>query len=206
MPWDINIVESVIPSVFYYSQYTVNALPSIKEYVEGAGLSALSTAIDAAALDFDTFTNATFFAPNTDALLSLADSFSSLASAIFTDSGWLLHLQALLLAHVYQGTLFTSDFVSGQALIMLEGAEVTVNVDEAITLTPSLGPGGATILDENLSTTQGVIHVVDGLLFPSFLAQSITDVIQTEIPTLFSLLVETGLDETLDTSFGFTRT
>ena len=99
----------------------------------------------------------TVFAPTEEAFAAL--------SAVPTGSD----LVDVLTYHVVPATVLSSDLTDGQVVTTVQGATFTVNIDGAsgaVTLTDG---SGATInvIATDVSATNGVVHVIDGVLLPS---------------------------------------
>ncbi len=78
-------------------------------------------------------------------------------------------LLELLGYHIVPGALFSADLTDGLVLVTSTGAELLVSVDGGI-----VRVGGATITEADLTGSNGVVHIVDGVLLPP----------QFELPTL----------------------
>jgi uncharacterized surface protein with fasciclin (FAS1) repeats len=100
------------------------------------------------------------------------------------DPEWILHLQAVLLYHVAEGVVLSEDLTQGEEIISL-------NQQEPINVT-SIDPftvNDAEVIRQDVTATNGVIHVVDQVLFPKFTEVSIVD-LAADMPDTFSTLVE----------------
>jgi uncharacterized surface protein with fasciclin (FAS1) repeats len=100
------------------------------------------------------------------------------------DPEWILHLQAVLLYHVAEGVILSEDLTQGEEIISL-------NQQEPINVT-SIDPftvDDAEVIRQDVTATNGVIHVVDQVLFPKFTEVSIVD-LAADIPDTLSTLVE----------------
>lgn len=75
-------------------------------------------------------------------------------------------LRTILLYHVIQGAVFSTDLSSG-AVPTAEGSEITINVADPVTITDlNTDNEDATVVDVNILATNGVIHVIDEVLLP----------------------------------------
>ena len=75
-------------------------------------------------------------------------------------------LKDILLYHVVPGNIPAADMValSGQKVKTLSGESWTVNVDgETVTITDGFG-GTVNVIDVDVAASNGVIHVLDGVL------------------------------------------
>ena len=106
----------------------------------------------------------TVFAP-TDAAFNGAG-FADVAAIEGADAAT---LRAILLYHVVGGAVFSTDLASG-AVETLGGADITINVADPVTITDldsdGAGSDDAEVVDVNILTTNGVIHVIDQVLLP----------------------------------------
>lgn len=76
-------------------------------------------------------------------------------------------LDAVLKYHVLQGRVFSSDLFDGIEPTTLQGGSFTINVGETVTITdnePDIEDATVTGTDE--LATNGVIHIIDGVLLP----------------------------------------
>ncbi len=111
-------------------------------------------------------------------------------------------LEEVLSNHVVADTAVdsvTAYTLNGTTVASLSGAEIGVNIVDG-----ELQVGGATVTQADLNATNGVIHVIDTVIvgdadLPAA-RESIVDVAVANgnFTTLVELLVDTGLDETLD--------
>ena len=96
----------------------------------------------------------TIFAPTDEAFAALpADVLGALADNPDV-------LEALLLAHISEGTVMSSDLLDASSVTMLSGDVVEVGVDDEISI------GGSIVAEADLVADNGVIHVVDAVIVP----------------------------------------
>lgn len=120
------------------------------------GFSTLATAVITAELLpalTDPFASLTVFAPTNEA-------FSDLATALGTDLNGILalpNLSNVLLYHVANGELMSTDLVSG-SLNMLDGNDVLVDLTSDVKINQS----NVTLAD--VAADNGVVHVIDAVL------------------------------------------
>jgi len=69
-------------------------------------------------------------------------------------------LKNVLLYHVVDGAVGSGDLTAGDVPTLLEGQDVTVNLDDGVQINDS------TVTTANIITKNGVIHVVDTVLVP----------------------------------------
>ena len=75
-------------------------------------------------------------------------------------------LQSILTYHVLEGAVYGADAVAGE-VIALNGEPLTVTIDEA---TGSVMINDANVIDGDIPASNGVIHVLDAVLFPPSVA------------------------------------
>ncbi len=77
-------------------------------------------------------------------------------------------LTQILTYHVVEGEVLAADVVKldGQKVTTIQGADLTVNVDgDAVSLTDAAG-GTVNVTATDVDASNGVIHVIDGVLMP----------------------------------------
>ena len=99
----------------------------------------------------------TVFAPTDDAFLALAGALDATAEDLLA----LPELADILLYHVVGGTALSSDLADGQTIATLNGAEVTVTINEA-----GIFINDAQVTVADLVADNGVVHVIDAVLIP----------------------------------------
>jgi len=105
----------------------------------------------------------TVFAPTDDAFTTLYTTLGVAGPDEIDDET----LEAVLLYHVLQGRVFSSDLSDGIMPTTLQGGTFTINLGDAVTITdnePDIDD--ATVTSTDVLATNGVIHVVDGVLLP----------------------------------------
>ncbi|MCA1751984.1 MAG: fasciclin domain-containing protein [Flavobacteriales bacterium] len=172
--------------------------PTLMEVLSGTGVhSTLVTALEASGLDETLSGPGTFtvFAPSDAAFLSLPD---NLLNAFLTDPEGVL--TDLLLHHVVGEELVGSELTDGLILqslfeqsieVGLEGSTISLNESADVSLA-------------NFQASNGVMHLIDGLLIPE--TTTIFDVVEAseDHNTLEAALLAASLDETLSGSGAFT--
>lgn len=141
---------------------TVPDLPSLYGLLaDDPQFSSVENAIDAAGL-FDDLENGgpfTLFAPSNDAFEALDPAF---AGALNADPEL---LEAVLFHHALDGSLERTDLREGP-IEMVDGSTVDVEIGpDGITLTS--GDTSAQVVDADLAASNGVLHVIDGILVPA---------------------------------------
>jgi uncharacterized surface protein with fasciclin (FAS1) repeats len=75
-------------------------------------------------------------------------------------------LTAVLTYHVVPASVMAADLTDGQVVETVQGGTFTVNItDEGVTLTDGAGQT-INVIDTDLEASNGVIHVIDGVLLP----------------------------------------
>jgi len=135
--------------------------PSIYETLQrDSRFSTLVSALDAAGLDDELATGTnnpvTLFAPTNAAFDALPD---GVLDAVLADPDL---LTSVLLYHVVPGGYASTDLVDGQTIAtLLTGASVTVSISGG-----TVQIDDASVTQADLGASNGVIHVVNGVLVP----------------------------------------
>ncbi|KAL4230538.1 hypothetical protein ACF0H5_010920 [Mactra antiquata] len=104
----------------------------------------------------------TLFAPTDDA-------FNKIASALpdFGSPGVVDQYANILKDHLVNGIVMSSDLKDGQTLTTLSGKRLTVNLSGGgVQITPAGTTNTGTVTEADLTTSNGVVHVIDGVLVP----------------------------------------
>jgi transforming growth factor-beta-induced protein len=159
-------------------------------------LSTLVTAVTTADLTqafSDPEATLTVFAPDDDAFGGLP---AGLLQALLTP-GFKKHLTEILFFHVFADAgVLSSAIAATQNIVMVNGESLTVNKsDTAITVTTTAGQT-ATVTTVDVEGSNGVVHIIDGVLAPSSIGATVID-LGAKYSTLLSLIATAGLEETL---------
>jgi uncharacterized surface protein with fasciclin (FAS1) repeats len=106
----------------------------------------------------------TVFAPTDEAFAALPE--GTLDTLLADPSG---DLTEILTYHVIPSEVFAADVLEldGQAVETVQGASLTVNVEgENVSLTDAAG-NTVNVTDTDIDASNGVIHVIDGVLMPT---------------------------------------
>lgn len=134
--------------------------------VAAGGFATLATALEAAGL-VETLEGDgpfTVFAPTDDAFAALPA--GTLDTLLEDPEG---DLTQILTYHVVPGKVLAADVVGldGQKVKTVQGAELTVGVEgDTVTLTDAAG-ATVNVTATDVEATNGVIHVIDGVLMPT---------------------------------------
>jgi uncharacterized surface protein with fasciclin (FAS1) repeats len=122
-----------------------------------ARFTTLVTALEAAGLDDELATGGPFtlFAPTNAAFEALP---AGVLDAVLADPDL---LEAVLLYHVASGTTLSTDLSDGQSITTLQGATLSVSISGS-----TVEINDATVTQADLDTSNGAIHVLDGVLVP----------------------------------------
>ena len=96
----------------------------------------------------------TVFAPTDEAFAALPE---GTVDALLADPA---ALAAILTYHVIPGKVMSSDLTEGMMAATVNGAEVTITLDGGAKI------NGANIVQADIETTNGVIHVIDQVILP----------------------------------------
>ncbi|MBL6658420.1 MAG: fasciclin domain-containing protein, partial [Flavobacteriales bacterium] len=158
----------------------------------------LETAINAAGLAETLSGEGTFtvFAPSDEVFAALPDGALDL---ILANTELLTNL---LLGHVHEGELYSADLTDGLNVTMMNEGDLTVSNDGMTIMIDD-----ATIFQEDLAATNGVVHVIDTIL-PTTVMDTITvmDIIEASPAhtTLEAAINAAELDQTLSGEGPFT--
>jgi transforming growth factor-beta-induced protein len=163
----------------------------------GAGLDTLVAAVTAAGL-VETLSaedaDLTVFAPTDEAFADLPE----VLVATLLQPEWILHLQDVLTYHVVAGVVESSTLTNGQVVTMLNGEPATVTISMGI-----VSINDASVVAADVAASNGIAHVIDGVLTPSFLSRTVAD-LGEDYSTLASLLAAADLVSALQGDGPFT--
>ncbi|MEM6481933.1 MAG: fasciclin domain-containing protein [Pseudomonadota bacterium] len=126
--------------------------------VEAGSFGTLVAAVQAAGL-VDTLKGEgpfTVFAPTDEAFAALpAGTVEELLKPENKDQ-----LTAILTYHVVPGKVMSTDLSDGLTAATVQGSEVTIGTTDGVTV------DGANVVSADIETSNGVIHVIDGVILP----------------------------------------
>ncbi len=104
--------------------------------------------------------NFTVFAPTNQAFTDLGIDPASLSDEAVTD---------ILLYHVVDGRVFSSDLMAGAVTTLSNDSTFTVNLGETVTITDNSAstPDDATVTATDIQGNNGVIHIIDKVILPN---------------------------------------
>lgn len=119
-----------------------------------------------------------------------------------SDPGWILHLQNLIDYHVFIGSFLSDEMMNGAKWDMLNGDELTINVDIDTGAVMLSTPWNQTamVITPNLEASNGVLHEIDEVLLPSWYYRDPLDA-PPEFSTLVMLLEAAMLPIPADEAF-----
>lgn len=106
----------------------------------------------------------TVFAPTDEAFAALPE--GTLDTLLADPSG---DLTEILTYHVIPSEVFAADVVEldGQTVETVQGASLTVNVDGGNVSLTDVAGNTINVIDTDIEASNGVIHVIDGVLMPT---------------------------------------
>jgi uncharacterized surface protein with fasciclin (FAS1) repeats len=143
--------------------------------------------------------NITVFAPVDDAFAALP---SEVVANLLT-AEWKTHLQNVLTYHVVGSVVPSSAITDGLTATTLNGEDINITL-------PAEGGvlinGNANVVQADVVADNGLIHVIDAVLLPSWLTNTIVDraIAVPELSTLVELVIQAQLVETLSSPGPFT--
>ncbi len=171
----IHVIDTVLLPPALAPTDTVMADPATETIVEIAGntenLTTLVAAVEAAGL-VETLSEGgpfTVFAPTNDAFQAALADLGLTAEELLADTDL---LTTVLSYHVVDGTLLATDItalvedpVAGAEIETLGGEPLIITLDETDG-TLLLSPLGTTVVTPDVVALNGVVHIIDGVLFP----------------------------------------
>ena len=103
----------------------------------------------------------TVFAPTNDAFMAAGFANVSDINNAASDA-----LTSILTYHVIQGRIFSSDLTNNSMPMTLNGGKVTIGLTGGATVKGNGNTAASKIIITNIVTTNGVVHVLDGVLLP----------------------------------------
>jgi transforming growth factor-beta-induced protein len=126
-------------------------------------------------------TSLTFFAPTNAAFNRLP---TSLLRTLFLNDAFVPHLQDLVLYHILGGEIFSNGFEDGTVRNALNQEQVGIQTN------PFRVNGNPIVASDN-DVSYGVVHTIDRVLEPSWIFNSLADLVffSTSLSTLLNLMV-----------------
>ena len=194
----MKFTSAVLASMAFFASTAVSQTDNLVEVVVGrTDLATLAVAVGAADL-IDTLSDPavdfTLFGPNNDAFADLPE---GLLDALVT-APWVLHLTDILLYHVTAGTILAADLTETVNVTMAnsELLTVTVGTDGGVGFINGDGNPNGAVIETDLLATNGVLHIADSVLLPSFVYRTVVS-LPAQYSTLLFAIELAGLTETL---------
>jgi uncharacterized surface protein with fasciclin (FAS1) repeats len=140
------------------------------------------------------FLDHSVFAPTNSSFDALPE---ALLAKLLTDP-WKAHLTDILLYHVASGTVEAADLMDGMIITMANLENVTISTTMGVMVNT------ANVVVADIMASNGIAHVIDAVLTPSFLSTTIVDIALAAATTLAELVVMAELDTVLSTTDGLT--
>ena len=162
-----------------------NTSQSFDDIIAADGnLTALNLALSTGNISLtDIFTEpVTVFAPINSAFTA----YTSLLTT-YADEQYIAHLTNLLLMHVVEGEILSSDLKDGQNVTAANDETISVTIaDDIVTLFTA--DSNATVVAVDVASSDGVLHQIDGVLLPAFINTGLLDL--TKAVDGFSIILE----------------
>jgi transforming growth factor-beta-induced protein len=169
----------------------VGTRETIIDFVDGnPNLTSLTAAVVRAGATFveglGTEGPFTLFAPSNDAFAALSPEF---ANQLLIDDNFIPQLQDLLLLHIISGRFLAADLAMAPVISGFNGEQVVIK-------SSPLTVNDNNVVDGDNIVSNGVVHVIDGVLIPIWVFNSLADRVfaDTDLSILFSLLVLASID------------
>jgi len=134
----------------------------------------------------------TVFAPTDDAVTALVTTLGITADDLLALEG----LADILLYHVVNATALSGDLSDGQMITTMLGEDITISIMDGTVMV-----NDATVTVADITTDNGVVHVIDAVLLPPTpeVTPTVADIIaESEAHTVLAAVLDsTGLDEAL---------
>lgn len=169
-------------------------------------LSTLELALETASLLDFFFCEAdgvTVFAPTDEAFAAIDQTILM----TLLEPGWILHLQSILLTHVVDAVVPSNDVRNDAVIPTLSGSSITAIVGGGeICFEPTITLDLACVDEADVRVANGIAHVIDDVLAPSWVETNIVDVAVDAgaFTALAEALACTELLDTVATSLGLT--
>ena len=111
---------------------------------------------------------------------------------------WILHLQDVLLYHVTDGNVSSTDLSDGMMVTMANNETIDIGITGDVV---SINEAAEVILP-NIYVDNGVAHIINAVLTPNFISTTIIDIASAATTTLAQLVVLAELDDELSSADG----
>jgi uncharacterized surface protein with fasciclin (FAS1) repeats len=111
------------------------------------------------------------------------------------------HLENLVEFHLTQGIQKANSFRDGMNVTMVNAENITTRlVNDTVAVYDSQGRFDAIVIGPDVAVSNGMIHIVDRLLTPSFTSRTVSTNLPAKYSTFMKLLKESSLHELLQSS------
>jgi transforming growth factor-beta-induced protein len=177
-------------------QLQVGSDPSILEIIaSNTELTTLLAAVTATGMDQDLIDQKLTALAPTNAGFAILD-FELFDNLLLTPA-WELHLVEILEYHLSSNPVFTFTLQNGSEITMRNGESVFVKTPSGVGNTYSFSNSkdeGATLTQADIFADNGVMHIIDNVLKPSFFYRSVIDLFGGSYSTLQNLALIAGLE------------
>ncbi|WP_373397799.1 fasciclin domain-containing protein [Algoriphagus halophilus] len=176
--------------------------PSLVEAATDAGLTTLLsavTAVDGLAESLLSAEAITVFAPTNEAFAAALDVFgASDLNELVLKIGGLENLEKVLGFHVVPAVAFSSDLASTNSFTTLSGQTIIVEKSGSnVSVTDPLGRV-AQVVAADIEVANGVVHVLNGVMFPDLMLPNIVEAAQAaNLTVLIDAVTAAGLGNAL---------
>ena len=196
---NLNKMKKVLLSLLLAISFGLSQAQTAFEIIQNSpNHNTLEAAVLATGLDgaLNTLDPITVFAPTDDAFNALP---AGTVAALLAD---IPALTDILLYHVINGAVLSTDLFDGQVATTLNGSDITVTINNGVFINET-----SQVIVPDIAASNGVVHVVNEVLSPAAPQQfTIWDVIQNSADhnTLEAVVGLAGLDGALDSPGAFT--
>jgi transforming growth factor-beta-induced protein len=147
----------------------------------------------------------TIFAPTNEALNAFRDDDVGLWNKYASQAEFYVHLRDLLLWHFVTEGRFTFDQIFDGGRQFLENQQGNITISQQFKKIDNVP--AAAFIEANISTSDGIVHVIDDVIMPPYLAMNIIEQLLDDrtakfaFSTMANLALYVGLDEQINKMF-----
>ncbi|MDX2076513.1 MAG: BMP family ABC transporter substrate-binding protein [bacterium] len=167
-PEPVDTITDATAEATTVAEATAETANIVETAVAGSDFTVLVQAIEAAGLVDALSADGPFtvFAPTDAAFTALLETLGLTAEELLGNTEL---LTSVLLYHVVAGSANAADLTNGQTLTTLSGLTLTVTIDGSTVMI-----NDATVVQADIATSNGVIHVIDKVLVPTQMTEMAT--------------------------------
>jgi transforming growth factor-beta-induced protein len=144
--------------------------------------------------------SSTIFAPNNYAFMNGDPNVTITTAEVLFQPNYIAHLQNLLLLHIVDSTAILSNTLVDGGMIKAANSEtisVSIPFDGNISLSTPYMEQSANIVDANIMSSDGVLHQIDSILYPSFVGMNVSSRLANgaDLSIFYELFQLSGLDK-----------